>query len=58
MSIKRITWLLVLSISSLLCLIQGASAQINPTVKPQRDPNQAIDEEYTKKIGEYTTEKF
>jgi len=27
-------------------------------VKPGRAPNQPIDEEYTKKIGEYTTEKF
>ena len=27
-------------------------------VRPQRDPNQAIDEEYTKKIREYTTETF
>lgn len=27
-------------------------------VKPGRDPNQAIDEEYTKKIHEYTTEPY
>src|SRR5688572_33138415 len=27
-------------------------------VKPGRDPNQPIDEEYTKKIREYTTETF
>ncbi|MGH9966999.1 MAG: M14 family zinc carboxypeptidase [Pyrinomonadaceae bacterium] len=27
-------------------------------VKPGRDPNQAIDEEYTQKIREYTTETF
>src|SRR5688500_10738269 len=26
--------------------------------KPGRDPNQPIDEEYTKKIKEYTTETF
>ena len=32
----------------------AASAQ----VKPGRDPKQPIDEEYTKKIAEYTTEKF
>src|SRR5882672_1850462 len=31
-----------------------ASAQ----VKPGRDPNQAIDEQYTQKIREYTTEPF
>jgi hypothetical protein len=28
------------------------------SAKPGRDPNQAIDEEYTKKIKEYTTEPF
>ncbi|HYT74139.1 MAG TPA: M14 family zinc carboxypeptidase [Vicinamibacterales bacterium] len=28
------------------------------TAKPGRDPNQPIDEEYTKKIKEYTTEAF
>ena len=33
-------------------------AQTNTTIKPQRDPNQAVDEEYTKKIKEYTTEPF
>ncbi len=39
----------------LLCLFSAlASAQ----VKPGRDPNQPIDEEYTKKIREYTTETF
>jgi hypothetical protein len=27
-------------------------------IKPARDPNQAIDEEYTRKIREYTTEPF
>lgn len=30
----------------------------NAQVKPGRDPNQPIDEEYTKKIREYTTEPF
>ncbi|HXS93565.1 MAG TPA: M14 family zinc carboxypeptidase [Candidatus Limnocylindrales bacterium] len=30
----------------------------NPSLKPGRDQNQAIDEEYTKKIREYTTETF
>jgi hypothetical protein len=30
----------------------------NGQVKPGRDPNQPIDEEYTKKIREYTTETF
>src|SRR5215467_13598043 len=28
------------------------------TAKPGRDPNQPVDEEYTKKIREYTTEPF
>lgn len=30
----------------------------NGQLKPGRDPNQPIDEEYTKKIAEYTTEKY
>ena len=29
---------------------------VNGQVKPARDPNQAIDQEYTRKIREYTTE--
>jgi hypothetical protein len=33
-------------------------AQTSTTIKPGRDPKQAIDEEYTKKIREYTTETF
>src|SRR6266516_3313379 len=47
----RVTFLsaLLLSISSTL-----ANAQI----KPGRNPNQPIDEEYTKNIREYTTEPF
>ena len=31
---------------------------VNGQVKPARDPNQAIDQEYTRKIQEYTTEPF
>src|SRR4030095_5643893 len=34
------------------CSVAGAQ------VKPGRDPNQPIDEEYTRKIREYTTEAF
>jgi hypothetical protein len=34
----------------------NAAAPLTP--KPGRDPNQPIDEEYTKKIREYTTESF
>ena len=37
---------------------RGAAATDLSTAKPGRDPNQAIDEEYTKKIKEYTTEPF
>jgi len=40
-------------------LILIASAVVaNAQLKPGRDPNQPIDEEYTKKIREYTTEKY
>ena len=38
----------------LVCSILTVQAQ----VKPARDPNQPIDEEYTKKIREYTTEPY
>ncbi len=41
---------------SLLIVACGAVAAAQ--VKPGRDPNQPIDEEYTKKIREYTTETF
>src|SRR3989454_7542262 len=37
----------------------AASANVDlATARPGRDPNQPIDEEYTKKIKEYTTEPF
>jgi hypothetical protein len=36
---------------------QSARAQHDPS-KPGRNPSQAVDEEYTKKIKEYTTEPF
>ncbi|HEX2600594.1 MAG TPA: M14 family zinc carboxypeptidase [Gemmatimonadaceae bacterium] len=37
----------------------GGSASLPPTAtRPGRDPNQPIDEEYTRKIHEYTTEPF
>src|SRR5438874_2062219 len=36
-----------------------AGGSLGPAlVKPGRDPNQAVDSEYTKKIHEYTTESF
>jgi hypothetical protein len=42
-----------------LCLMLFCGAQtLQAQVKPGRDPNQPIDEEYTKKIREYTTETF
>jgi Zinc carboxypeptidase len=37
---------------------KAAAAPTTSSVKPGRDPNQPIDEEYTKKIREYTTETF
>jgi hypothetical protein len=39
-------------------LIAACAIAIVGQVKPGRDPNQAIDEDYTKKIREYTTEPF
>ncbi|MEO5568800.1 MAG: hypothetical protein ABIR92_09920, partial [Gemmatimonadaceae bacterium] len=38
------------------CTLQ-AQADLS-TARPGRDPRQAIDQEYTKKILEYTTEPF
>src|SRR6266568_5714207 len=43
-------------LSALLLAISATLA--NAQIKPGRDPNQPIDEEYTKKIREYTTEPF
>src|SRR3954468_3835264 len=37
---------------------QGASPAELAAARPGRDPGQAIDEEYTRKIREYTTEPF
>src|SRR3954471_4686269 len=39
-------------------ILAAAVAQAFAQVKPGRDPNQPIDEEYTQKIREYTTETF
>src|SRR6266849_4330908 len=42
-----------------LCLMLFCGAlTLQAQVKPGRDPNQPIDQEYTKKIREYTTEPF
>ena len=61
----------VIPLLAALCLTVPLAAQQTPrkpakssapidlaTAKPGRDPNQPIDEEYTKKIKEYTTESF
>ena len=66
---KRLTWAIALAAMPTLLLAAGAdqksksAAPAKPmtdaelaTAKPGRDPNQPIDEEYTKKIKEYTTE--
>ena len=41
-----------------LCLVVVTGLSVAGQVKPGRDPQQPIDEEYTKKIREYTTEPF
>jgi hypothetical protein len=41
-----------------LCLVAVTGLPVAAQVKPGRDPQQPIDEEYTKKIREYTTEPF
>jgi hypothetical protein len=43
-------------IAFLIFVVSGVTA--NGQVKPGRDPNQPVDEEYTRKIREYTTEPF
>src|SRR3954471_1213368 len=43
----------------ILCaLIPACAAQAFAQLKPARDPNQPVDEEYTRKIREYTTETY
>jgi Zinc carboxypeptidase len=41
----------------LLCAL-ALAAQGNAQVRPGRDPNQPVDEEYTRKIREYTTQPY
>ena len=41
-----------------VALVVLAVSLFGQPARPGRDPNQAVDEEYTRKIGEYTTEKF
>jgi hypothetical protein len=46
---------------TLVAITQSAGAQTAPdpaSMRMGRDPAQAIDDEYTRKIHEYTTEKF
>src|ERR1051326_8641305 len=44
----------------ILCalLLAAAATSAAAQIKPGRDPNQPVDEEYTRKIREYTTEPF
>ncbi|MDQ2922304.1 MAG: hypothetical protein M3R52_11945 [Acidobacteriota bacterium] len=51
------TRLLLRCLSASLFLI-ALCAAVSAQVKAGRDPNQPVDEEYTKKIREYTTEPF
>ncbi len=46
--------------ATLLFIVMAVAAPIltNAQIKPARDPKQPVDEEYTKKIREYTTETF
>src|SRR3989449_10594127 len=41
-----------------LIILAATAVLSNAQIKPARDPNQPIDEEYTRKIREYTTETF
>src|SRR5258706_7051052 len=50
--------LLVRSLCLLAITTFIAVAQTQVTIKPGRDPKQPIDEDYTRKIREYTTESF
>src|SRR5262249_55272473 len=55
---KSIAFCLTLLVCCLSSASLTASAQTAVQIKPGRDPKVAIDEEYTKKIREYTTEAF
>src|ERR1041385_7054819 len=54
MHLKRISSLL----SASFLFIAFAAISINAQNPYARDPNQQVDQDYTKKIAEYTTEKF
>ncbi|HKC85045.1 MAG TPA: hypothetical protein VKG02_03655, partial [Blastocatellia bacterium] len=55
---KSFTFCFTLLVCCLISVSLTASAQTTVQIKPGRDPKVAIDEEYTKKIREYTTEAF
>jgi len=59
-SVVAIPFFLLLLSAPLIGVSAQAPAPITDfsTARPGRDPNQPIDEEYTKKIKEYTTETF
>src|SRR5215468_8579904 len=48
----------ILSLIALVLIASAAFAQTAVQIKMGRDPKVAVDEEYTKKIREYTTEAF
>src|SRR3989449_10001979 len=54
MTLKRLARLLVAS----ALFVSTAVIAIQAQIKTARDPHQPVDEEYTKKIREYTTEPF
>src|SRR5437763_7591550 len=55
----RLSSLILLSRLVLCALLLAAAAtQAAAQIKPGRDPNQPIDEEYTRKIHEYTTQPY
>jgi hypothetical protein len=58
MAITFLSRSLLLSLCLLALTSSISFAQTNAQLKPGRDPKQAIDEEYTKKMREYTTETF
>ncbi len=58
MTFKLFLRSLLLSLCLLALFAPAGLAQTHSTIKPGRDPKQAIDEEYTQKIKEYTTEIF
>src|SRR5436190_9931058 len=58
MNLKSLFLYFSLAVLLAFALLPARAQTVNTPIKPQRDPNQAIDEEYTKKIKEYTTQPF